>query len=340
MTASPRVRSVHYLGMPHASWFDGSGVLLGAGCPLPLDAPFTPAQAEMWGVSRQTLRGLVSAGYVRRVLTGVYAAAQAPDNMARRAQAVALVVPPSAVVTDRTAAWLHGVDILPRTALSVPPPVTVFRATGTRLRRAGVASGTRGLLPSDVMDVGGVLVTTPLRTACDLGRLLWRFDALAAIDGFLRLGVDPVLLALQVPRFKGFRGVRQLRVLVPLGSPRAESPGESALRLHWYDAGLPRPEVQFWVYDDGGRELYRLDLALPELRYAAEYDGEEFHTADDDRAHDERRRDWLNVHGDWTVDVFKKQDVYGPTAAAPTRLTQGVAEARRVLAVWNARRTA
>jgi hypothetical protein len=326
--------------MPHASWFDGSGVLLGPGCPLPLDAPFTPAQAEMWGVSRQTLRGLVAGGYVRRVLTGVYAAAQAPDNMTRRAQAVSLVVPPSAVVTDRTAAWLHGVDILPRTALSVPPPVTVFRAAGTRLRRAGVASGTRGLLPSDVMIVGGVRVTTPLRTACDLGRLLWRFDALAAIDGFLRLGVDPVLLALEVPRFRGFRGVRQLRVLVPLGSPKAESPGESALRLHWYDAGLPRPEVQFWVYDDGGRGLYRLDLALPELRYAAEYDGEEFHTADDDRAHDEQRRDWLDVHRHWTVDVFKRHDVYGPTAAAPARLTQGVAEARRVLAVWNARRTA
>ena len=58
------------------------------------------------------------------------------------------------------------------------------------------------------------------------------------------------------------------------------------------------------------------------------------------RAHDEQRRDWLDVHRHWTVDVFKRHDVYGPTAAAPARLTQGVAEARRVLAVWNARRTA
>ena len=126
----------------------------------------------------------------------------------------------------------------------------------------------------------------------------------------------------------------------PARQPESRVPGESALRLHWYDAGLPRPEVQFWVYDDGGRGLYRLDLALPELRYAAEYDGEEFHTADDDRAHDEQRRDWLDVHRHWTVDVFKRHDVYGPTAAAPARRTQGVAEARRVLAVWNARRTA
>ena len=170
--------------------------------------------------------------------------------------------------------------------------------------------------------------------------MLWWFAALAPIDGFLRLGVDPVLLALQVPRFKGFRGVRQLRVLVPLGSPRAESPGESALRLHWYDAGLPRPEVQFWVYDDGGGELYRLDLALPELRYAAEYDGEEFHTADDDRAHDEQRRDWLDIHRHWTVDVFTKHDVYGPTGAAATRLAQGLVQARKSHVIWTPRRTA
>jgi len=296
--------------------------------------------AETWGVSRQTLRGLVRTGHVRRVLTGVYVGAQARDDMEQRARAVALVVPPAAVVTDRTAAWLHGVDILPRTALREPPPVSVFRAAGTRLRRAGVASGTRGLLARDVTQIGGVLVTTPLRTACDLGRFLWRYDALAAIDQFLALGVDHLHLAAEVPRFKGFRGVRQLRYLVPLGDRRSESPGESALRLHWYDAGLPRPKVQQSVYDDLGRELYRLDLALPELRYAAEYDGEEFHSADDDQAHDEERREWIRKHRHWTIDVFTKHDVYGATGAAARRLTQGFVQARKDLPIWIPRRTA
>ena len=296
--------------------------------------------AETWGVSRQTLRGLARTGHVRRVLTGVYVVAQARDDMEQRARAVALVVPRAAVVTDRTAAWLHGVDILPRTALREPPPVSVFRATGTRLRRAGVASGTRGLLASDVTEIGGVLVTTPLRTACDLGRFLWRYDALSAIDQFLDLGVDHLHLAAEVPRFKGLRGVRQLRYLVPLGDARSESPGESALRLHWYDAGLPRPELQQWVYDDLGRELYRLDLCLPELRYAAEYDGEEFHSTNVDRAHDAERREWIREHRHWTIDVFTKHDVYGPTGAAASRLTQGFVRARKDLALWVPRRTA
>src|SRR5206468_3759671 len=30
---------------------------------------------------------------------------------------------------------------------------------------------------------------------------------------------------------------------------------------HWYDAGLPRPELQVWVYDDDGVGVYRLDIA-------------------------------------------------------------------------------
>ena len=139
--------------------------------------------------------------------------------------------------------------------------------------------------------VQGVRVTTALRTALDLGRLLWRYDALAAIDGFLRIGVPHDLLIAEIGRFKGYRGVRQLRVLAPLGDGRAESPGESALRLNWHDAGLPRPDLQTWVYDDDGVGIYRLDITLPSSCYAAEYDGEEYHTSDEDQEHDEDRRE-------------------------------------------------
>ena len=186
-------------------------------CPLPLDLPFTPSQAQELGVSRETLRHLVRSSLVRPELRGVYVAAQAPDTMLLRAQCLELVLPEPAVVTDRTAAWLHGVDILPRTARTVPPPVQAFFTTDTRMERPGVASGRRGLLPSDITVVHGVRVTTGLRTALDLGRLLWRFDALAAIDGFLRLGVPHELLIAEIGRFRGFRGVVQLRALAPSG---------------------------------------------------------------------------------------------------------------------------
>ena len=69
------------------------------------------------------------------------------------------------------------------------PPVSMFvNRKGGRLRNELTRSGQRLLPKSDVMEVQGVLVTTPLRTACDLGRLLHRDSAFAALDAMLRLG--------------------------------------------------------------------------------------------------------------------------------------------------------
>jgi len=320
------------------TWLDDRGVLLGAGCPLPLEEPFTSAQALSLGVSRRRLAALLDAGLVRRVLHEVYAVAQAPDDTLMRAKALALVVPGAAVVTDRTAAWLHGVDILPRSAVTAPPALNVAHTDDSRVRRPGVDGRRRGLIASDITEIHGVRVTTGLRTALDLGRLLWRFDALAAIDGFLRLGVPHELLAAEIGRFRGYRGVRQLRWLVPLGDGRAESAGESALRLNWHDAGLPKPDLQHWIYSDDGVAIYRLDITAPEFRYAAEYDGEEFHSGDEAREHDEARREWISKNRSWKIDPFTKDDVYSPGADPVSQLQAGFALARRSVSLWTPRR--
>lgn len=317
-------------------WLDARGVLLGSQCPLPLDRPFTPAGAEALAVSRRQLRALVREGLVRPVLRGVYAAAQAPNNLALRAAALALVLPDAAVVVDRTAAWLHGVDILPRSARYRVPPLDVAHTSDSRMRRPEVTGQRRELIATDLTEIEGIKVTTALRTSLDLGRTLWRFDALAAIDGFLRIGVPHDLMSAEMARFRGYRGVRQLRRLVPLGDGRAESPGESALRLHWYDAGLGRPELQWWVYADDGTPLFRLDIADPEIRQAAEYDGEEDHTEPEDRKYDEDRRLWLREERSWTLSAFRKEPVYG---SDPIRLHSQLRQDRRTalarLARWS-----
>ena len=317
-----------------ATWLDDRGSLLTERCPLPLDAPFTSAQARAWGVSRRTFERLVRGGLIRRVLHEVYAVAQAPDDTMMRAAALSIVIPPTAVVTDRTAAWLYGVDILPRSAVTVAPPLNVVHLTDTRMRRPETDGRRRGLIPTDITSVHGVPVTTELRTALDLGRLLWRFDALAAIDGFLRIGVPQDELISEIARFRGYRGVRQLRILARLGDPRSESVGESGLRLHWYDAGLPRPELQFWIYDDDGTPVFRLDIADPDARYAAEYDGVEFHSDEQDQDHDLDRREWIRRHRAWTIDPFTKKEVYRPHAYPVAQLQAGHQEARRTMTLW------
>lgn len=317
-------------------WINPETMLLGPSCPLPLVAPFTKDEAVALGVSSWRVRGLLADGLIRPVLRGVYAASQSNDNISFRAAALAKVIPPSAVITDRTAAWLHGVSILPRTALHQVPPINCFDTRpGHRTRRPGVGSGERRLPSYDVMELHGVMVTTPLRTALDLGRLLWRFDALAALDGFLAIGVPHDQILAEMPRFRHFRGVVQLRALAPLADGLAESPGESALRLHWYDAGLPRPQLQHWVFDEHGVGIYRLDITLPELRYAAEYDGEEFHSADPDLEHDDERRGWIEKHRHWTIDPFRKADVYGRHEDPAPTLRDGLRRARRSMTRWS-----
>ena len=301
---------------------------LDGSAPVPVERPFSAHEADIAGVPASLRRKLVERGLLRPVLRGVFVASQVPDSLRLRVSAVSLVVPAHVVLVDRSAAWLHGVDALPRSAIHRMPSLDLFSLAGSRMRREGVRSGTRELLGRDVEEVGGVRVTTPLRTACDLGRLLWRYDALGAIDGFLRLGVDQAHLLSEVDRFKGHRGVVQLRFLAPLGDRGAESQPESALRLHWHESGIPVPPVtQIWEYDDDGTPRYRIDLGSPEVRYGAEFFGEEFH--DDDVAeHDEVRLAWLGKERSWLMEVFRKDDVYGSELAAGDRLWRGFEAAR------------
>ena len=50
---------------------------------------------------------------------------------------------------------------------------------------------------------------------------------------------------------------------------------------------------------------YRLDLAYPHARVAIEYNGEEFHSSDEDKQADAERRAWLERRG-WIVIVVDK----------------------------------
>jgi hypothetical protein len=310
--------------------------LLDTRFPLPVGEPFTTAQARVSGVSRSVLARLVRDGQLRRLLPSVYVAGQVPDSLWLRCKALALVVPLGAVITDWTAVWLWT-GMLPFGDHLHVPPVSVFLHAGQgRLRNGLVASGERSFLPCDLVVVDGLTVSTPLRTACDVGRLSHRDLALAGLDALLRHGTFTLeeLLA-ELGRFRGHRGVVQLRFLAPLAITRSDSAAESVLRLRWLDlASLPRPEPQVPVVDDWGREVYYLDLGVRELRFAAEYDGEEFHSSDADRAHDAQRREWIRRERGWTIEPVRRHNLFGTTRDVERILHQGVDEARRKLGAF------
>jgi hypothetical protein len=309
--------------------------LLGDRFPLPLDRPFTLSAARKAGLTSYDLGWLCREGYLRRLLLGVYVAAQAPDSIELRAAALRLVVPADAVVTDRSAGWLHGAEMIlaPNDHLAVPPVSVFVNRRGARLRNDITESGQRFLRRADVMEVHRLEVTTPLRTACDLGRLLTRDGAFAALDTMLRLGVfDRDALWDAAQRHRGMRGVCQLRAFVPLADPRSESPAESVTRLRWYDAGvLPRPELQIEV-ERPFASSYWIDLGVEALRFGVEYDGEEWHRrTPEQRERDQRRRAWLHDERGWLIAAVTKDNVFGPDRDIESIIANGIREARRRL---------
>ena len=273
--------------------------------------PFTAAQARDIGITAWQLRVLLSEAVVRHVLHDVYIAGDVPDTIDVRLAALALVTPPHAVVCDRTAAWVWGVDAFQPWELDMVPPLDTYVLRGrTRIRRPEAAGGERDLSAEDVVTVGGIEVTTPLRTSLDLATGLSRNQALAVMESFARMhGVGKTQLRALLPRYRGRRGVVQARELIPLVDPRTESTGESFVKLAIHDAGLPQPQPQHWV-SAGGAAAYRLDLAYPRLKICIEYDGEEFHSSDEAKEKDRRRRNWLREHG-WVVIVVTKDDLRG-----------------------------
>ena len=288
--------------------------------------PFTWTDARRLGLSRRHVDELVRTRELRRILRNVYVDARVPDSLDLRAQAAALVLPSHGVFVDRTAAWLHGVDILDYRELEILPPLEcVVLRDRSRIERPECVGGERDLAPYDLMRVYGVRVTTPLRTALDLGCVLRRPDGLASLDRFARLhGITREHLEASLPRYRRRRGVVKLRGLVPLVDGRSESTGESRTRLAVHDAGLPPPVPQHWVLHHG-EPLFRLDLAYPKHRVAIEYDGEQWHDrTQEQRDADRARRTWLEQHG-WTVIVVRKGDF------SPEGLTRWLGELRDAL---------
>lgn len=297
---------------------------------LPLDRPFHRGEAVGLGVTDHVLAVLVEAGWLRRPVVGVYHRVELDDDLELRIACLRLVVPEDAVITDRTAAWLWGVSmILGATDHLATPRVSVFRPRGYRLRNRLVASGSRDLRANDIAVIGGLRVTTPMRTACDLGRLLPRDQAIAALDALARdQGVDAAALMSETGRFRGFRGVRQLRTLAALVDGRSRSPGESVLRIRWLDCDiLPRPIPQLEVPGPVG-SLF-LDLGVWRPRFAAEYDGEAWH-GEDRAEHDRARRTWLTRELGFTVTVLRKADLFGPQQRAEQILREGFAQAQQL----------
>jgi very-short-patch-repair endonuclease len=240
----------------------------------------------------------------RRLLPDVYAHHLLPLDHGAWCAAVGLTLPPGAAIGGLSAAHLLGCDLL-----KAESPVSIVA-----WRRAGARSTDRirvhhtVLDRADVTSVGGLPVTTPERTAFDLGRRLGRRTAVMVFDAMLRLGVLDLGSVDDLARQRHWwPGITRLHEAIRLADPRAESPMETILRLLLLDAGLPAMQLQFEVRDARGRLIGRVDLAWPLIRLAVEYEG------DHHREQEQFRRDIARVNAlrtaGWTVIRLSADDV-------------------------------
>lgn len=174
---------------------------------------------------------------------------------------------PDAVVTGVAASAVHGAQWVDANA-----PIEIISAARPQ---TGLIRRRESLLPDEVTVVSGIRVTTVVRTAFDLARHLPRDTAVARLDALMRARpfthCDVLALAENHP---GLRGLRRLRVALPLVDGGAESPRETWLRLLFIDAGLPTPTTQVVVHDEHGRYVRRIDMAWEQFKIGAEYDGD------------------------------------------------------------------
>ncbi len=209
-----------------------------------------------------------------------------------------------------TAALLHGfpVPLLATSAVQVSAPSSAGfpRAQGI----VGHHSDSR------VVILGGMRVTHPVDTWCDLATSL-SVDDLIAIGDFLITGDEPysgVPPLARLPEVEhavrlraGRRGTPKLRAALELMRYGPLSRMETEMRLLMVRDHLPEPSLNFRVHDSSGRFVAMVDLAFDTWKVAVEYQGDLHREKKRFRA-DITRRERLEDAG-WTVIFMSVDDI-------------------------------
>jgi hypothetical protein len=211
--------------------------------------------------------------------------------------------------------------------LLAPPEVRLAAGPGRRLVRSRV-------LPGERVEMTGMPVTGPLRTAFDLARFGPHEDAVVGLDRLRALGLlDVGDLDVLLRERRRWSGVAAARRALALSADGVESPQESRMRLVWLAAGLPVPRCNAVVLDAAGGFVARVDVLDTSSGLVAEYDGA-VHSGADRRSTDAVRQERLQTVG---IEVLRatSADLATPTSRARWQARARAARARAM--AWGPR---
>jgi hypothetical protein len=130
------------------------------------------------------------------------------------------------------------------------------------------------LREDEVVEVDGIQVTGPVRTALDLARSLPHEAAVVALDAALRLDLlSKEDLRTRLFDIAGAPGSRSATRAVLFADGRSESVGESRSRVILHRWKLAPSALQFEVRTAAGGVIGRTDFAWEEHRLVGEFDG-------------------------------------------------------------------
>jgi hypothetical protein len=227
------------------------------------------------GWSDDELNRLVRSGELGRLRRGAYVNGTLPMDAATthrlliRATMSGLRRP--AIVSHQSAAVLLGLPLwdVPLDRVHVTRRPRACNDTG-RVLRCHVAR----LRDDEVIEVDGLHVTDPVRTALDLARSLPHEAAVVALDAALRHGlVAHEVLQARLFDIAGTPGSRSAARAVLFADGRSESVGESRSRVILHRWKLPPSALQFEVSSADGALIGRTDFAWEEHRLVGEFDG-------------------------------------------------------------------
>lgn len=248
------------------------------GKPLPWDVVMEPIylrrDLEALGWTHTTIRRAERRGELHRIRRGAWSrgpAGSAREEHMALARGALPYCAPDTLMSHVTAAAFWGLPL---------PPVDLSRVW---LTREGAGGGhvradvhvVRAPLPEAHRAlVDGVPVTALARTVNDVARFVPFHGGVMVADAALAQGLtrDDLLEANRTAH--RWPGNARARNVALFADPRAESPYESWVRFLLWEMGLPEAVPQFRITDDQGREVARVDFAIPELRMVIEYDGE------------------------------------------------------------------
>jgi len=243
--------------------------------PEPLSELLLRRDAVVAGWSDDELNRLVRSGQLSRLRRGAYVdqvlPPRAEDVHRLLVQATLAGLRRPAVVSHQSAAVLHGLPLW---------DVPLDRVHITRRPRAWndtsavLCCHVARLRDDEVVEVGGLAVTHPVRTALDLARSLPHEAAVVTLDAALhRALLTHATLRARLFDIAGAPGSRSAARAVAAADGRSESVGESRSRVILHRWKLAPSVLQYEVDSAHGALLGRADFAWEDHRLLGEFDG-------------------------------------------------------------------